>query len=150
MQFLIPNNTSLVNKISIDSKNFYFQLCSLDRNIAMHFPKNICYLTFNYMRVIQKVTYVLLLHGKRWLQYPCLVVRVSTETLYIKFFVSLSFLVHVVSTLITVNTIENPMSCEMQSVIWFSITKKLRSIKIYQELCRVYGNGIMSKTRVKQ
>lgn len=46
--------------------------------------------------------------------------------------------------------IENPARCEVRGVIRFLLAKNYRPIDIYRQICDVYGNGIMSESRVRQ
>ncbi|XP_055637202.1 uncharacterized protein LOC129775938 isoform X2 [Toxorhynchites rutilus septentrionalis] len=46
--------------------------------------------------------------------------------------------------------IENPATCEVRSVIRFLLAKNYKPITIFRELREVYGNGIMSESRVRQ
>jgi len=46
--------------------------------------------------------------------------------------------------------IENPASCEVRSVIRFLLMENHRPIEIHRQLCKVYGNNVMSEGRVRQ
>ena len=46
--------------------------------------------------------------------------------------------------------IENPASCEVRSVIRFLLVENHRPIEIHQQLCKVYGNNVMSEGGVRQ
>lgn len=46
--------------------------------------------------------------------------------------------------------IENPASCEVRAVIRFLLAKNHKPIEIYRQICDVYGQGIMSESRVRQ
>ncbi|XP_066906181.1 protein GVQW3-like [Halyomorpha halys] len=46
--------------------------------------------------------------------------------------------------------IENPTTCEVRSVIRFWLARNNRPIEIYRQLCDVYGQEIMSESRVRQ
>ena len=46
--------------------------------------------------------------------------------------------------------IENPASCEVRSVIRFLLVENHRPIEIHRQLCKVYGNNVMSEGGVRQ
>ena len=46
--------------------------------------------------------------------------------------------------------IENPSSCEVRSVIRFLLVENHKPIEIHRQLCKVYGNGVMSEGGVRQ
>ncbi|GFS52516.1 HTH_48 domain-containing protein [Trichonephila clavipes] len=46
--------------------------------------------------------------------------------------------------------IENPASCEVRSVIWFSLAKNLKPMEIYRQVCEVYGNNAMNKSSIRK
>ena len=46
--------------------------------------------------------------------------------------------------------IENPASCEMLSVIRFLLVENHKPIEIHRQLCKVYGNEVMSEGGVMQ
>jgi hypothetical protein len=45
--------------------------------------------------------------------------------------------------------IENYASCEVRAVIRFLCAKNYKPIKIYHQICEVYGPGLMSEGRVR-
>ena len=46
--------------------------------------------------------------------------------------------------------IENPASCEVRSVIRFLLVENHKQIEIHRQLCKVYGNKVMSEGGVRQ
>jgi hypothetical protein len=46
--------------------------------------------------------------------------------------------------------IENPASCEIQSVIIFFKAKNVRPAEIYQQVCEVYGENAMNGGMVRR
>ena len=46
--------------------------------------------------------------------------------------------------------IENPASCEVHSVIRFLLVENHRPIEIHRQICKVYGNNVMSEGGVRQ
>jgi hypothetical protein len=46
--------------------------------------------------------------------------------------------------------IENPASCEVRLVIRFLLVENHRPIEIHRQLCKVYGNNVMSEGGVRQ
>lgn len=46
--------------------------------------------------------------------------------------------------------IENPASCEVRSVIRFLLAKNHKPIEIYRQLCKVYGNNVITEGGVRQ
>lgn len=46
--------------------------------------------------------------------------------------------------------IENPASCEVRSVTRFLLAKNLKPIKIYWQLCEVYGDNAMNESSVRK
>ena len=46
--------------------------------------------------------------------------------------------------------IENPASCKVRSVIRFLLVENHKPIEIHRQLCKMYGNEVMSEGRVRQ
>jgi hypothetical protein len=46
--------------------------------------------------------------------------------------------------------IDNPASCKIRAVICFLHTKNMNAVKIYRELCTIYGQNVMSEGTVRQ
>ena len=46
--------------------------------------------------------------------------------------------------------IENPASCEVRLVIRFLLVENHRPNEIHRQLCKVYGNNVMSEGGVRQ
>jgi len=46
--------------------------------------------------------------------------------------------------------IENPASCEVRSVIRFMLVENHKPNEIHRQLCKVYGNEVMSEGGVRQ
>ncbi|XP_035211673.1 protein GVQW3-like [Stegodyphus dumicola] len=46
--------------------------------------------------------------------------------------------------------IENPASCEVRSMIRFLLAKNLKSMEIYRQVSKVYGNNIMNESSIRK
>ena len=46
--------------------------------------------------------------------------------------------------------IENPASCKVHLVIRFLLVENHKPIEIHQQLCKVYGNEVMSEAGVRR